>query len=404
MIDKLMILYFSSLDHRKVNKTITPYLYSLSERHPMIKINTIPDVDMKTTMWTGCYPHEHGMWQVRLKENRDFDRNKIQDYLPDILTTTFQCFIHSITGKFDLAGVPDWRRRRFDIFKTKYWWKDSNMPLSFNGVDSIFKIVGENNCNFFHETNFSKMISALSKQFIKNKKLQIFDAHGTDHFTHWNIDDEEKMIDAYKKIDDCIKDMHAECERKGITMMVLSDHAQDQVVDTIDIVGKINELGIQENEITYFIEAPMARFWFHSDSAREKMLNYLSENEKGTLLHFEELYRYNIKFDDDSYGEYYFVTNPGTIFYPNDFYHPLANLYFGLKNKHMRSRLQSPIYRGYHGHLPNNECEKGFVILLDNNYKPIKNEIEVIDVMPTVLDLLGYDKPDSLHGEHVFHK
>jgi len=25
-------------------------------------------------------------------------------------------------------------------------------------------------------------------------------------------------------------------------------------------------------------------------------------------------------------GEYYFVSNPGTIFYPNDFYHPIGNL------------------------------------------------------------------------------
>jgi len=403
MIEKLMILYFSSFDYRKVNNNVTPYLYSLSEKYPMIKINTVPDVDMKTTMWTGCYPHEHGMWQVRLKEDRNFDTKKTQDYLPDILTTTFQCFIHSITGKFDLAGVPDWRRRRFDIFKTKYWWKDSKVPLSFNGVDSIFKIIGENNCNFVIEYRFNKMIRALTKQFIKNKKLEIFDAHATDHFTHWNIDDEEKMIDAYEKIDDCIKDMHAECERRGITMMILSDHAQAKVEDTIDIVGKIHELGIQKNEISYLIEASKARFWFHSDSAREKMLNYLSENEKGTLLHFEELHRYNIKFNDDNYGEYYFVSNPGIIFYPNDFYHPIGNLYLALTNKEQRNRIKSPIYRGYHGHLPYNECEKGFVMLLDNDYKPNRKEIEIIDIAPTVLNLLGYNEPDSLKGSTAFH-
>ena len=91
------------------------------------------------------------------------------------------------------------------------------------------------------------------------------------------------MIEAYKKIDDRIQDMHSECENRGITMMLMSDHAQAKVEDTIDIVGKISELGIDENEISYFVEAPMVRFWFHSDSAREKMLEYLSGNEKGTL-------------------------------------------------------------------------------------------------------------------------
>lgn len=401
MVGNLLILYFSGLDHRKINNSITPYLYSLSEKYPMIKINTIPDVDLKTTMWTGCYPHEHGMFQVRLKKDRDFNIKKAQDNLPDIITTTFQCFIHSITGRFDLAGVPDWRRRRFDICKIKY--RNIKGYLDIKGTDSIFEILGENNCNFLYEENFHKMVNAPLKQFIKNKKFELFDLHATDLFTHWNIDDEKMMSDSYRKVDKCIEDLHAECESRGITMMVISDHAQAIVEDTIDIVGKIHELGIKKNEISYFIEAPMARFWFHSDSAREKMLDYLSENEKGTLLHFEELHRYNIKFNDDSYGEYYFVTNPGTIFYPNDFYHPLGNLYLALKNIEQRSRIKSPIYRGYHGHLPYNECEKGFMMLLDNNYKPNRKEIEIIDVVPTVLNLLGYKKPESLNGVNVLH-
>jgi len=403
MIEKLMILYFSGFDYRKINNNITPYLYSLSKKYQMIKINTIPDVDLKTTMWTGRYPHEHGMWQVRLKEDRNFNTKKTQDYLPDIITTTFQCLIHSITGKFDLAGVSDWRRRRFDIFKTKYSWKDSKAPLNYNGVDSIFKIIGENNCNFIYEDRFNKMISTVSIESIKNKKLEVFDAHGTDIFTHWNIHDEEKMNDAYKKVDDRIKDMHAECENRGITMMIMSDHAQAKVEDTIDIVRIIDELGIQKNEISYFIEAPKARFWFHSDSAREKMLDYLSGNEKGTLLHFEELYRYNIKFNDDSYGEYYFISNPGTIFYPNDFYHPIGNLYLAFTNTEQRNRFKSPIYRGYHGHLPYNECEKGFLMLLDNDYKTSGKEIEIIDVAPTIINLLGYEQPESLKGVYAFH-
>ena len=138
MIEKLMILSFSAFDHRKINQDTTPYVHSLTEKYPMTKINTIPNSDLKTTMWTGRYPHEHGMWQVRLKEDRNFDTKSIQDYLPDIITTTYQCFLHLITGKFDLAGVPDWRRRRFHIYKTKYSWKSYKEVPSFNGVDSIF--------------------------------------------------------------------------------------------------------------------------------------------------------------------------------------------------------------------------------------------------------------------------
>jgi hypothetical protein len=175
------------------------------------------------------------------------------------------------------------------------------------------------------------------------------------------------------------------------------------VKSSVDIIKKIDELGIKKNEITYFIEAPKARFWFHSDNAREKMLEYLSENTDGVLLSYKDMYKFKIKFEDDRYGEYYFVLNPGTIFFPNDYYHPFANLYLGLTEKQQRSRLSSPLYRGYHGYMPYNECEKGFLMLLDKHYKTSQEEIEIIDFAPTVLNLLGYKKPDSLNGVNVFH-
>lgn len=402
MIEKIMILYFSGMDHRRVNKDSTPYLYGLTEKYPMIKINTTPDVDMKTTMWSGRYPHEHGMWQAKLKEDIDLDRKKAWDYLPDIFTITFQCFLHSVTGKFDFAGIPDRRRRRFDIQKSKYWWKGSNGQLSFNGIDTIFKIIGDENCNFGYEDKFESMIGSLSKEFISSKKLNVMDGHGMDHFMHWNIDNEEKMEKAYKKVDETISNMHRECEKRGISVMVLSDHGHAKVEDTIDIKAKIEELGIKDNEISYLIEASKARFWFHSDNARNKMLNYLSENDRGTLLHFEELYRYNIKFDDDSFGEYYFITDPGTIFFPTDFYHPLGNIILGLSDKNMNSRLSNPVYRSYHGHLPHHECEKGFIMLLDDDYRPDRKEIDIIDVAPTVLNLLGYEKPPNIIGKNAY--
>ena len=404
MIDRLMIIYIAALDHRKVNNKFAPYLYELSEKYPMLKINTIPDSDLATTLWTGCYPHEHGMWEVRLKENRNFNTTEPQDYLPDILSTTFQCFIHLFTGKFNLASVPDWRRRRFDIFKARYINRNLKGYLKFSETNSIFNIIGEGKCNYIYNAELYKINHTLKKLFNEKNRLEVIESHGLDTITHWYIDDEEKMIDSYKKLDYFIKSVHTECREKGITLMVIGDHGQDVVKDTINIVEKVNEFGIQKNEITYFIEPSKVRFWFHSDSAREKILNYLSESDKGTLLHFEELHRYNIKFNDYSYGEYYFVLNPGTIFFPNDYYHPIGNIFLALTDDQQRSRIQSPIYRGYHGYLPYNECEKGFLMLLDNDYKTNGKEIEIIDVAPTVLRLMGYNQPESLKGVNAFHE
>jgi len=402
MIDRLMILYIDTLDRKKVNNKFAPYLYSLSEKYPMLTINTMPEIDLMPTVWTGCYPHEHGLWQLRLKKDLNLNTTKPWDYLPDIILTTFQCFIHLFTGKFDLVSVPYWRRRRFDIVKTRYMRRDLKNHLKFNETNSIFNIIGESKCNYVYNSKLYKINNAQQKLFNDKNRLEVIEDHSLDIITHWNIDDEEKMIDSWNKVDDFIKRVHTECQKKGVILMVISVHSQDTVEDTVNIVGKINELGTQKNEITYYIEASKARFWFHSNSAREKMLNYLSENEKGTLLHYEELHKYNIKFNDDSYGEYYFILNPGTIFFPNDFYQPLGNLYLALTENQQRSRLQNPVYRGYHGYLPYNECEKGFLMLLDNDYKADRKEIEIIDIAPTILNLLGYDQPELLKGVNAF--
>jgi hypothetical protein len=128
----------------------------------------------------------------------------------------------------------------------------------------------------------------------------------------------------------------------------------------------------------------------------------LSSIEHGRVQSYEDLQEYNIKFPDSSYGEFYFRADPGYIIFPHDFYQPLANLYLGLTDWQQRSRVLNPKHRGYHGYPPNNESEKGFMILLDDRYKTTKKEVEIIDVAPTVLGLLGYEKPDYMVGDCVF--
>jgi len=403
MIERLMVFMAGSLDHRRINQQDTPYLSSLLEKYPNTIINNFPESELIPTLLTGRYPHEHGIWHVRLKSDKTLNSNSMFNYLPDLVTTTSQCFIHLFTGPYHLAAVPYWRRRRFEIFKTRYLKREVKRYLKINGFDTFFNMIGESNCNYVFNTELDKLDQILPSLFHKGLRFELVEDYSLDRLEHWFLDNEEKMIDSYNKVDGFIKFLHSECEKRGITLMILADHGQEVVKNRVDIIQKIHEMGIKNSEITYFIEAPKARFWFHSDSAREKMLNYLSENPDGVLLSRQDMHEFNVKFEDDSYGEYYFVLNPGTIFFPNDYYHPLGSLYLGLTNKQMRSRLKSPIYRGYHGYMPYNDSEKGAFMLLDDNYKTDKKEIEIIDVAPTIINLLGYDQPPSLKGRSVFH-
>jgi len=404
LIERLMIFFISALDYRRIDQEHTPYLYSLSKRYPWTRMNNFPEVDLDPTLFTGLYPHQHKVWQVRLKTGYDFNKYFARDYLPDIVTTTSQCLIHMYTGSFNLASIPDWRRRRFEIFKTRYDNKVVSEYLKLNGFDTIFSVIGESNCNYIYDTKLHNLDHLKPELFYKDLRFELIETHGLDAISHWYIDNKRELTSAYNYVDRYIKFLHSECEKKGITLMILADHGMEPVKNSIDIIQKIREMGIKNNEITYYIEASKVRFWFHSDSAREKMLNYLSGNPDGVLLSRQDMHEFNVKFEDDIYGEYYFVLNPGTIFYPNDFYQPLGSLYLGLTNKQMRSRLKSPVYRGYHGYLPHNDSEKGTLMLLHNEYKAHREEIETIDVAPTIIDLLGYEQPESLKGISAFNR
>ena len=403
MIEKLMVLFVSALDHRRIDPNHTPYLYSLTQRFPWTRMNNFPEVDLDPTLLTGLYPHEHGICQVRLKSNDVSHSKSSIDYLPDIAITTSQCFIHMLTGRYNLAAIPYWRRRRFEILKTRYDKKVLKNYLNLNGRDTLFKMISKSKCSYIYNWMLGELDQIKPEIFNKDLRFELIETHALDTISHWYINNKQKLRDSYNKIDSYIKFLHSECEKKGITLMFLTEHGMETVNKTFDIKQKIRELGIRDSEITYYIEASKTRFWFHSESAREKMVNYLSDHEDGNLLSWQDMEKYNIKFEDDSYGEYYFVLNPGTIFFPNDFYHPIANYYLGITNSQSRSRLFNPTHRGYHGYLPHNDSEKGTLVLLNDKYKPQGEKINTIDFVPTILNLLGYEQPESLKGRAAFH-
>ena len=63
-----------------------------------------------------------------------------------------------------------------------------------------------------------------------------------------------------------------------------------------------------------------------------------------------------------------------------------------------RDRLKSPLHVAYHGYLPTNECEEGFMILFDHNYSLKSEEISLLDVAPALLAMLNCDAPSQMVG------
>jgi hypothetical protein len=402
-VSRLLVFFIRGMDLRRIQEETTPFVNDLLKSFPWVKINTIPTPELTQTIFTGQYPHEHGMWEVDLKSDPELlAKNKVVDKIPDFLTTTFQCLIHLATKSFDLAAIPPWRRRRFEVSRYKYFRKSLDEFFKLQKVASIFDIIGKGNFIHLWTNKYNDMNKLLANLCSDNRELEWLDLYFLDQLQHWYLDDEVKIRKFYRGVDQFVEKLYKECQKSKVSLMFLSDHGMETVRGSIDIRSNLEKLKIPSEEYTYFIEASVARFWFHTDRARSAILGVLSSIEHGGVQSYEDLHEYNIRFADSRYGEFYFRTDPGYIIFPHDFYHPLANLYLGLTDWQQRSRVLNPKHRGYHGYLPNNESEKGFMILLDARYRTTKKEVEIIDVAPTVLGLLGYEIPDYMKGNCAF--
>ena len=105
--------------------------------------------------------------------------------------------------------------------------------------------------------------------------------------------------------DNSISKIHTKCRDLNITLMLLADHGMEVVHGSIDIKKRLKKLNLSQSEYDFFIEVPMARFWFHTDKARTIIVNMLSTIPNGHLLTYKDMHKYNIRFDGTEYGEIY---------------------------------------------------------------------------------------------------
>lgn len=425
--NRLLVCYVPGLDVRRITAKQTPYLHGLMASHPSAYLRSFPNTDMVPTLITGVYPQDHGVWQVKLQSGGTCGgRGSWLHRLPDVITTTVQGFLHLADHSFDLATIPPRRLERFEVKRFKYTRQyfpsikeailrrltgagKGSGAISMEelarvgGVPSIFEALEASRCGFVFNRKFGELDRDMSRLFQGDHRLEFFELHSLDIVEHWNLQDPELTARVYRGADEAIRRLHRECRAQKIGMVVLSDHGQEPVRDGVDIRARLAGLGLRESDYSYYLEAPMARFWFHSDRARRLILDSLSELSMGAVLSNEELRRYGLDFSDSSYGEAYFVANPGTVIFPHDFYQPLANLFLGLSEWQQRPRLSDARLRGSHGYLPHHDCERGFIISLNSGEAgPVSDEASVIDVAPSILGLLGVDAPSHMVGCSLF--
>jgi hypothetical protein len=402
---KLLFCYVDGMNLRRIDQTHAPFVFDTLKSKQCVRITSPPSADSLPTLLTGTYPSEHGMFGVRLKPNTSRSRiAKIIDQMPDILTTTTQCMVHALTGSYDLPAIPAKRRRGFQILRTqqnKKYRKAENL-LQFGGLKSCLEAVGIERCHYQYSRTSDPLKDLINKIGLGKYVFEFVHLYSFDLLQRWNIDDEKKTQAVYSCFDNFARSLYEKCKNNKITLVLFSDHGYDQITGYVDLFHELKKLDLSEEEYTYFVELSMARFWFFSERARDKIVRVLRGIPNTKFFSWQDLREFNISFNEPQYGEAFIMSCPGFVFFPHDFHQPIANLFLGIADPKQRPRLFNSRHRGDHTLLPHFESARGFMILFDSDYEASTQEIDLIDISPTILELLGIEKPDTMIGSPVF--
>lgn len=407
MITKLLVLYIPGLDKRRLTAEHAPYLAGLLEAFPHAALTGYPSVEHLSTVITGQRPHEHGIWLTQLKSAAPPTLGqRLIDLLPDLVTTTAQCLVHAATKNYQMGTIPPRRRRRLHFEKMKFFGRVETPKLakelaSHRAHQSLLSVLRER-CHYVFTDRYVDRDWLLQTTGAGEHPLEIVQFHALDILKHWYLETPEEFHRFYGEVDAFARALHEKCQAHGVTMVLLSDHAQELVTRFVDLKAGVRGLDVSEEEYTAFVESMKARFWFHTDRARDVITGHLSKSADGVLVSYREMPKYLVEFPTPAQGEYYFIAHPGAVLWPDDFYHPLSNLYFGLKEWQKRKRLKRPILRGQHGYLPMHPSERGLMAVMDQAVTVHAAGFELRDVAPSLLGLLGEPVPAFMKGPARF--
>lgn len=302
------------------------YFNSLLERSaPMETVFGYSSAAIPTIL-TGAAPSEHGAWCMYRydPERSPFRYLRYLPWLPGRLRHRVKLAVRKyvdsrkiIRGYYDLYDIPLHYLKYFDVAQRN----DPYVPGS-GTPPTIFDTLMERNVPFrvweyrtSEADSFEELIDALGRDyrflFLYTAELDaLMHRVGTVH------EEVRRKLDEYGVH---IRRLMAKARAlDGETLVyVFSDHGMTDVHSTIDVWGAVERSGLRfERDYMAFYDATLARFWV-PPSRREKLLGILDRIEGGRVLVPDELRSLGCFFEDGSYGELIFATDPGVMIVPS---------------------------------------------------------------------------------------
>mgnify|MGYP001563117384 FL=1 len=315
---------------------------------------------------TGNQPRDHGHWSFfyHTRERSPFrplrllrwlprgmtDRGRVRNWISKVVKRAY-----GFQGYFQLYNMPFKLIDRFDYCEKR----DLFRPGGMNKGKSIFDHLEGSGVSFHcsdwrqpEDTNLESLQDSLVKGEISFAFLYLASMDGLLHQVGKSSKQVDDKLEWYehrlRKLMALAREHYSE-----VRLFVCSDHGMATVEQSVDIGWKVKALGLHEGRdffATY--DSTMARFWFYSDTARQRISTLLSNMTEGRILTDKELQALGCDFDNQQYGELIFLLDAGVIIVPS----------------HMGTQPITGMH-GYHPDHPDSDAS-----LLSNVPPPVRSE------------------------------
>lgn len=398
---KVVMLFLDAFSSKYLREQLCPTMYKLSQENffselePMFAFQGIG-----ATMFSGAWSNATGVWaEYVLGENEAFKNSLLLEKLvelTDVIPNDKLCWyiryaLFKLWGKKYVGTAALVPGKLAKYFKTKLQKKYSDED-SLDQLKTVFDVLRENGMDYDYLTPGArterKEIDLLCKKLRKNSipTLTLLQLSSLDVVGHSHGPNSYEVQKTLERIDEAVNNIleASRVSHDNIHIVVFSDHGMSTVRQHLNVWKILHGLPIAlSKEYLFFLDSTMVRFWFFTPRARRYIEEAFAEVECGHILETDQLRQFHLDKLGEEHGEMIFALDDGVVIYPDFF------------------RRHNPP-KGMHGYMIPQDNPILLVCSQKSNgrgtsFKNLK-KARMIDIMPTVLNLLDLKVPKTCEG------
>lgn len=397
-----------------MNERRTPYLFNLARRGSFGRLETLlAFIGVNVTPFSGVYPEIHDKWTQFYYDPSHSPFKWISTLAP--VLSLFEMPPIRPMLRLGLSGVT-WAQRYFKGKRRPE--KIYEIPLkllkyfniamedvvcqanSLGPIPTVFDVLRHTGVSFFFfdwplictdrgiKLDFGRysdrgVCKVITRYLKKDFGLYYFHLWDLDKVIHTYGPRSKQVMDKVRENDDNVREIIGTLQQRysQVNVVIFSDHGMVEVNKSVDVVEKMQESRLSEDDYLVFLDSTLARFWFKHQRARKEAEETLTSLKGGHILTRQEIKEFRINFPHSKYGELLFLVDPGYLIIPNYFQRTA-----GVKAMHGYTPFHPDLYGILIASSPNRRQRTHF------------DHAKLIDVAPTLLDVMGLPSPPSFEG------